>query len=108
MNADYLNRVINEYSHFRESTEALEIIGNTYERHGPASKSAFIQFKKNISSNHQPANQAVLQTKRRLGDINVRRSLRDVRMSRPRRIRPTGGAGRICRAGAVPKTRVRL
>jgi hypothetical protein len=58
MNADYLNQGINECSRFRKSTEALEIIGNTYERHGFASKPAFVQFKKYISGDHQPANQA--------------------------------------------------
>src|SRR5580658_5892937 len=86
----------------------LEIIRNTYERYHVASKSAFIQFKKHVSSNHQPANQTVLQTKRTLGDVNVRSSLRDVRMCRPRGICPAGGASRICGAGAVPKIRVGL
>jgi hypothetical protein len=94
--------------HFAPATEALEIVRDTYERHGVASKSARIQFKKHIASNHQPANQAVLQTKRRLGDINICSSLRDVRMSRPSRIRPAGGAGRISGAGAAPKTRIGL
>ena len=107
-NADDPNRVINECGRFRESNEALEIIGNTYEGHGGAAKPAVVQFKKDISGDHQPANQAVLQAKRCLGDINVRRFLRDVRMSRPSRIRPAGGARRIGRAGAVPKTRVLL
>jgi hypothetical protein len=58
MNADCQNQGINEGSRFRESTEAVEIVGNTYERHGFASKPAFVQFKKYISGDHQPANQA--------------------------------------------------
>src|SRR5208282_724360 len=85
----------------QHASEVLEIIRNTDERYRVASKSAFIQFKKHISRNHQPANQPVLETKRTLGDVNVRSSLRDVRMCRPWRIRPARGAGRICRAGAV-------
>src|SRR5260370_29270313 len=108
MKAEYLNQVINEYSHFREYTEVLEIVGNTDEGHGVASKSTFIQFKKHISSNNQPANQAVLQAKRSFGDINVRSLLRDVRMNRPSRIGPAGRASRVGGAGAVPKTRVRM
>src|SRR5271169_5307408 len=95
-------------SHFSQATEALETIGNAHERHGVASKSAFIQFKKDISSNHQPANQAVLQTQRSFGDIYVRGSLCDVWMNRPSCISPAGGAGRICGAGAVPKARIGL
>src|ERR1700730_1856894 len=93
---------------FFQAAEALEIIRNTYERYGVAAKPAFVQFKKHISSNYQPANQAIFQTKRSFRDINVCSSLRDVRMSRSRSIRPAGGAGRICRAGAIAETHISL
>jgi hypothetical protein len=94
--------------HFFQATEALEIVGKTYEGNGVAAKSALIQFKKHIACNHQPANQAVLQTKGRFGDIHVRSSLGDVWVSRPSRVRPAGGARRIRRAGTISETRVRL
>src|SRR4029077_6690748 len=81
---------------FSELCDALETIGNSHQRHGSAAQSTVIQFQQDVACDHQFAESAKLEAERRAGDVDIRSSLGNVRMS---------GSGRI--NGAVHSVRIR-